>query len=255
MGNYKYKCIPDLPDQRDFLFQVSAPISLPEICDLRENCTKIQDQGQLGSCTSQAVTEAIEFLQIKNKDNFEDLSRLFVYYNTRSLMGRLYIYYDSGASIRDAVRSVVKYGVCNEDLWKYDINKFKRKPPKVAYSDGLTHKCETYYRLNSIKDIKECLVTGFPVICGFTVYSSFETDEVARTGIVGMPKKNDKKEGGHAILIVGFNDIMINGETKGYFICQNSWGEGWGDKGFFYMPYDYLSMMFDFWTIREEEGY
>ena len=95
-----------------------------------------------------------------------------------------------------------------------------------------------------------CLAEGFPFVFGFTVYESFESQQVSKTGKVYMPKKNEKVLGGHAVLAVGYND------KDKRFTVRNSWGTGWGMKGYFTMPYDYLASRYlsdDFWTIRSAE--
>jgi C1A family cysteine protease len=95
--------------------------------------------------------------------------------------------------------------------------------------------------------MKACLASGYPFIFGFTVYDSFESDAVAKTGIVPMPSKTELVLGGHAVMAVGYDD------SKKWFIVRNSWGEDWGDKGYFYIPYDYLTnknLASDFWTIK-----
>jgi C1A family cysteine protease len=173
-------------------------------------------------------------------------SRLFIYYNERAMEGT--IPFDSGAMIRDGIKSLAKQGVCSENTWPYIINRFRLLPSKFAYSEGLTHTAIQYSRVGQTVDqLKACLASGYPFVFGFAVYDGFESGSVAKTGILNMPTKGEKMRGGHAVLCVGYSD-----ETK-RFIVQNSWGQNWGDKGFFTMPYEYITnndLADDFWVVQ-----
>lgn len=235
--------IPDRVDTRDHLF-ASAPISTPEIVDLSPKCSAVEDQEALGSCTGQAIVGIIEYYENIKKNKYTDLSRLFVYYNERVMIGT--INEDSGANIRDGIKSIADLGVCVESLCKYDITKFTKKPTNTAYKRALSRKISSYRRLSTIDDMINCIASGSPFVFGFTVYQSFETRAVASTGVMTMPATNDPILGGHAVTAVGYD------KTKRLVKVRNSWGTGWGDKGYFYMPFDYISnpeLASDFWTI------
>lgn len=127
------------------------------------------------------------------------------------------------------------------------ISNFTKKPSDASYNEAKSHLSKTYERLTTIDQFKNCLASGYPFVYGFTVYESFESDQVAKTGIVAMPKKSEQVLGGHAVLAVGYDDA-----TK-RFTTQNSWGPSWGQKGFFTIPYDYLAnrnLSDDFWVIK-----
>ena len=246
----RYGWIPDLPDHRDHLY--AAPVvylrELPTKVDLRPNCPKeVYDQGQLGSCTANAIAGAIEFDRIKQKlaDIFTP-SRLFIYYNERVIEGT--VDSDSGAQIRDGIKSVSQQGGPHEALWPYDITKFTDPPSKTAIDDGLKHVAVSYQRVTrNLNQMKGCLASGYPFVFGFTVYESFESQEVAKTGVVPMPSSNEQVLGGHAVLAVGYDD------SQQRFMVRNSWGDKWGMAGYFTMPYTYLTdsnLSDDFWTIR-----
>jgi len=244
----RYGWQPDLPDQRDFRY--SAPTELvsrlPEKTDLRPACPPVYDQGQLGSCTANAIGAAFEFGLIKQKAPEFMPSRLFIYYNERVIENSTGT--DSGAMIRDGMKTIMKDGVCPEKEWPYIISEFAQKPKESCYSDALKHQVLSYHRVpRSLDQIRGCLAEGYPMVFGFTVYESFEGAEVAKTGVLNMPQKTEKSIGGHAVLAVGYDDPSKR------FIVRNSWGEQWGIKGYFTIPYDYLleeNLSDDFWTIR-----
>jgi len=243
----KYGWLPDLPDQRDFLYAAPTPFqrNLPTSIDLSKKCPPVYDQGQLGSCTANAIAAAIEFT---NKKKFVP-SRLFIYYNERAMEGT--ILSDSGAQIRDGIKTVATQGAPPEKDWPYVIGQFSQKPPMNAYTDAKADLITLYQRvIQNLNTMQGCLASGFPFVFGFTVYESFEGPQVAKTGIVSMPAVNEKTVGGHAVMAVGYDD------KKREFLVRNSWGSDWGLKGYFKMPYAYLTdpkLASDFWTIRTAE--
>lgn len=247
-----YGWLPDLPDHRDFLYSAVAPklTKLPPKVDLRSGCSAVEDQGQLGSCTANALVGVLEFLEKKDGGACTDLSRLFVYYNERVMEGT--VDQDSGAFIRDGIKSLSKQGVCPEKQWPYKIATFKKKPTPACYTQAKKHRITTYRRLNLLDEMRTCLADGFPFVFGFTVYDSFESAAVAQSGVVNLPLPKEKVIGGHAVMAVGYNDAQQR------FIIRNSWNTDWGMKGYFTMPYEYLSdrnLSDDFWTVRSaQEG-
>ncbi len=250
VGKRVYGWVPDIPDQRDYLLSavLKVPARLPAKVDLRPLCSKVEDQGQLGSCTANALAGALEFLERKDKVPYLDFSRLFIYYNERVLEHS--VNSDSGAMIRDGIKTLAKQGACSEKSWPYVVSKFKTKPAAACYQEALEHQITSYRRILTLDQMRTCLAEGFPFVFGFAVYESFESQEVARTGIVPLPKAKEQCLGGHAVLGVGYDD------SKERFIVRNSWGTAWGMKGYFTMPYKYLSnrnLSDDFWTIRRGE--
>jgi C1A family cysteine protease len=249
----RYGWIPDVPDQRDHLY--AAPIArlraFPPKTDLRRQCPAVYDQGELGSCTGNAIAGAVQFdrRKLKRRPDFVP-SRLFIYYNERVIEHT--VESDSGAQIRDGIKSVAKLGVCPETEWPYDIAKFAVKPPATCYRHAKKYRAIGYQRVvQSLAQMKGCLASGYPFVFGFTVYESFESDQVARTGVVPMPAAAEKVLGGHAVLAVGYDD------TAQRFIVRNSWGRRWGIAGYFTIPYAYLAddnLAADFWTIRVTSG-
>jgi C1A family cysteine protease len=241
----------DLPDGRDLMYAAPPEVvaKLPPVVDLRKRCPEVYDQGQLGSCTANAIGAALEFDQMKQKESAFTPSRLFIYYNERVIEGT--VESDSGAQIRDGVKSVNKQGAPPETEWQYDIAKFRDKPPKNAYDDAAKHEAVLYQRLTpTLGQLKGCLAAGYPFVFGFVVYESFEGEQVASTGQAQLPQAGEKQIGGHAVLAVGYE------ESEQRFIVRNSWGPSWGMSGYFTLPYPYLlqgTLSSDFWTIRSVE--
>ncbi len=224
--------------------------ALPPAIDLRPQCPPVYDQGQLGSCTGNGWAGAIQFLQMKQGINPSFTpSRLFIYYNERARNNDIAI--DSGAAISDGAHAVSEQGCPHEDLWPYDITKFTGPPPEAAVADGLKHLALQVQQVSQdLTSMKEVLSGGLPIIIGFVVYQSFESEEVSKTGIVPMPGHHEKKLGGHCVVIVGYDD------SQSRFILRNSWGTGWGMQGYFTMPYAFLTnprLASDFWMVSKTE--
>ncbi|RZS89761.1 xylellain [Motilibacter rhizosphaerae] len=258
----RYGWVPDLPDQRDQLYAARPQTlrALPPKVDLRDDCPKtVYDQGRIGSCTANAIAAAYEFDLLKQGSIDMMPSRLFIYYGERAIEGS--VHSDSGAQIRDGIKVVNKLGVCSEDEWPYDDTppdydggpfpagaRAGQKPSAAAYASARHHRAKGYHRVvRALSQFKACLADGYPFVLGFTVYESFESDAVAQTGEMPMPSTSEHVLGGHAVLAVGYDDSTQR------FHVRNSWGPGWGDGGYFTMPYAYLTtpdLSSDFWTIR-----
>ncbi len=215
---------------------------------MRPEVTNVYDQGQLGSCTANAALGAIIFTEDEETGKARPpMSRLFTYYYTRKLQGT--VGYDSGATLRGVFKSLNLYGYCFEKLWPYDIAKFKAKPPMAVGTDAKKHclRVNVDYQLVPQTEValKTMLAAHNPIAFGFSVYESFMSQVVAKTGVVPMPAKNESMVGGHAVLLVGYDD------DKQCYLVLNSWGKKWGDGGFFYLPYKYVhnkNLASDFWT-------
>lgn len=258
----RYGWVPDLPDHRD-RFRTADPAALanlPAKVDLRDNpaMPPVYDQQQIGSCTANGIGAAVEFMLRSEKLTDFMPSRLFIYYNERAMEGS--VGFDSGAQIRDGVKSVAKQGVCPEDEWPYDGDpadpdgswpaghRAAMKPTSACYAAASGTTAVVYERVVQQADqIRAVLAAGDPVVFGFTVYASFESEQVAQTGVVPMPGPDEEQLGGHCTVIVGYDDQATR------FLVRNSWGTGWGQGGYFTMPYEYVTnrrLASDLWTIK-----
>lgn len=243
-----YGWIPQLPDLRDARLALPAITSLPPAVDLSKqpDMPPVYDQGQLGSCTANAISAAVDFENHRQDKEFLTPSRLWIYYQERVIEGT--VSQDSGAQIRDGMKAVNKLGVCPETDWPYDISTFAKKPPQKDYKDALKDKVLKYEAApQDLFGLKSVLAGGLPVVFGFTVYESFESQAVASSGIMPMPSSSEKVIGGHAVLMVGYDDAHDR------FRVRNSWGSSWGQEGYFEMPYQYAtsrSLASDFWAVQ-----
>lgn len=241
---HSYGWLPDETDERDLVAKPDLS-RIPSTIDLRTHMPPIYDQGQLGSCTANAVAAALDYQRVHQAEPLINPSRLFIYYNERK--DQKTVKEDSGATIRESVKAVKSYGACPEKEWPYQISKFTNKPSKQAYKDALDYEALLYQRVQrTTADIQAVLAGGDPVVIGINVYESFESSAVAKSGQVPMPAKGESLLGGHAVLVVGYEN--------GKWICRNSWGSDWGDRGYFYMPEEYLldtKLSSDFWVITK----
>ena len=243
MSKYSYGCIPDIADFRDHKLSLTAPITLPPVSDITPLMPPVYDQSTCGSCTGNGIAAAIEYDLIKQGLPVFIPSRLFIYYNERVIENT--VNSDSGAMIRDGIKSVASLGVCSEIEWPYDVNQFAVKPSDKCYTDAVQNVITSYSRVNQdLYSLKAVLANKFPIVAGISVYESFEN---AEAGIIPMPQPSERLLGGHCVLVVGYDD------TKNVFIVRNSWGPNWGNKGYFTIPYDYLTnsdLASDFWVIN-----
>jgi len=247
MGKTKrqYGWKPDVPDTRDLCYGAIRPaLRLPKAVDLRAQCSAVEAQGNLGSCTAQALAGHLEFLDKKIDGVYTDVSRLFIYYNERVLERS--VDSDSGASLRDGIKTLAKTGACAETLWPYAIAKFAARPAARCFADARKHRIVSYHRITGLSEMTACLAEGFPFVFGISVYESFESAAVARTGRVPMPKRSERMIGGHAVMAIGYD------QSKKCLLVRNSWGADWGLGGYFTLPFAYLdNLAADFWTIRK----
>ncbi len=267
--------LPDLPDFRDYTpehpevaplvaaTKVPKADALPTSVDLEQWCAPIEDQGQIGSCTANAAVGLVEYFERKAFGRHVDASRLFVYKATRNL---LRMTGDTGAFLRSAMGALVLFGAPPEEYWPYDTSKFDEEPPAFCYAFAQSFQAVKYLRLDppgaspdeTLHQVKSFLASGLPSMFGFTVYSSIRQ---ADDGRIPVPVEGEKVEGGHAIVAVGYDDSATienkgNGtRASGAFKIRNSWGTEWGDHGYGWLPYDYVTkgIAEDWWTLITSE--
>lgn len=241
-------------------------ITLPSSVSLVQWFSPIEDQGQIGSCTANAGVGMVEYFERRAFGKHTDASRLFLYKATRNLMKETG---DTGAFLRTTMGAMVLFGLPPEEYWPYEETDFDKEPTAFCYAFAQNYQSISYYRLDPpgtkatdlLNQIRVNLSVGLPSMFGFTVYSSIEQAD-ASGGKIPYPTKGDKIEGGHAIVVAGYDDKMkIKNttagakETVGAFLIRNSWGTGWGDKGYGWLPYEYVlkGLADDWWSLLKNE--
>jgi len=252
MAKYIYGWRRDLPDPRDHIRALTREeqlTALPSEYSLRDLMPPVYNQGQLGSCTANAIGACVQYQEMREgeSEGVNIPSRLFIYWNERDLEGT--VDSDAGAAIRDGMKVIGSVGAPPESDWPYVISKFKQRPPAQAFADALQYTARYGRVAQSVHSFEASVFFKRPVVFGFTVFESFESQEVADTGIVPMPDINTEQVlGGHAVVLIGYK--QINGQL--YFECRNSWGPDWGDNGYFWIPAAYLispDLCSDLWHV------
>ena len=242
LGSYR----PDKKNPNDKTYKSSrSTADLPSKVDLRPYMTPVENQGNSNSCTANAMAGAYEYLSKRVKGSTHDVSRLFIYYNARDLDGATGA--DEGTYLRSCVKVLKKYGTCAETTWPFDLQRIFEPPHENAYTEATNFLIEDAYRVKVDLDaMRQCLTDGYPFTFGLDLFSSFQ--KAGSKGLVPMPAPDSEQhDGGHAMLCVGYSD------ADKVFIVRNSWGEGWGDRGYCYIPYDYMTnpdLNGDLWAIR-----
>ena len=268
---------PDIPDLRDrdpssaefkkpleekkARLAFAPPSKLPPVVDNRDDCSPVENQETIGSCTAHAVVGLLEYMMRRGIKDHTDLSRLFLYKVTRRLLGWTG---DTGAHIRTTIKAAASFGVPPEEHCPYDIGRYEDEPDAFLYGYASNFKALNYARLDpynadgkqTLEAVKHTLASRFVVAFGFPVYSS-----MTESPYVPFPTPKDRMQGGHAVLAVGYKDKVEvededgNKKTEGCLIFRNSWGQDWGENGYGYLPYAYVenSLAVDFWTVYRSE--
>lgn len=283
--------LPDYPDFRDFTVETksvprriqhlnhkaspyamfrkagvaeTAKVKLPRSDDLREWCSPVEDQDDLGSCTAHAGIGLVEYYERKAFGKHIDASRLFLYKTTRNLMHQKG---DTGAYLRTTMEAMILFGVPPEEFWPYEINDYDKEPSAFCYSFAQNYQTLQYVRLDpplkdtkqTLQRIKTNLAASMPAMFGFSVYDSIS--QADSDGRIPFPAKGEKVLGGHAIMAVGYDDKMkianraSKKSTTGALLIRNSWGRGWGEQGYGWLPYEYVlqGLAVDWWTVLKNE--
>ncbi|MGC8460932.1 MAG: C1 family peptidase [Candidatus Dormibacteria bacterium] len=234
----------DLPDPRDFSYPtMPSAWDTPTVIDLRDACPPVSDQGESAACTAYALLSLFQYQrEATDTKLLENPSAMHLYWKQREEEGTSP--HDVGAQFRTGLKLLHREGVTTHDVWDADSTKPTKSVPET------TPPRFVYYRLpQSLHSMKRCLSEGYPFVFGFSVFSNMESDRVSHSGNIPLPRDTDMLLGGHAATIVGYNDLTQQ------FTIQNTWGEGWGDCGYGYIPYSYVldtNLATDFWTIRTE---
>jgi C1A family cysteine protease len=242
----------DERDPRDRIFTMKLTrASLPATVDLRKWMPPIMEQGDIGSCVAHAACSTLQWHVKRAGGPVQPLSRLGLYFFTRQIEGT--VLEDAGCEARNCIKAIKKFGVAPETLWPYVESKFKDTPPKDWTKLGDYWNSLTYERVPvNNNSVKTALASGFPVMIGLTLFESFESERVEKTGIVPYPDiDKEGTVGGHEMLAVGY------GQKKGYFTVANSWSTEWGDKGYCYIPERIVGSPFfgaDYWIIKNLGG-
>lgn len=275
--------LPPLPDMRDYTEEhdaiapmvkklgipaPKAPTALPPKVDLRQWCSSIEYQGNLGSCSAHAGMGIVEYFECRAFGKCIDGSRLFLYKTTRNLMG---VTGDTGAWLRNVMGALTLCGVPPEKYWPYTDKKpdFDKEPSSFVYAvaddyEAIKYFCHDPQGMNVpcatvLAGVKRYLAAGIPSMFGFWGFPSFDRSDVK--GGIPYPCAGEQAQWGHAIVAVGYDDTMkiknlqCNKETTGALLIRNSWGPTWGDKGYGWLPYDYVlnKLALDFWSLLKME--
>jgi C1A family cysteine protease len=242
--------IPSVPDHRDFKYHVPGDFldqDWPDSVDLSNlgiHTPRVENQGPLSSCVAQSVTSALEYVWNKDKMYHLEYSRMFVWYYARMFQGWETV--NSGSYIRDAFKAVYSYGCPIEELWPYEAHLLGTEPDRIAQENAKLkmNRLEKYSSCRGLSSILDAISSGFPVVGGFAVPESIDSKETVTKGVVHYPELGEKTIGGHAVLFVGYD------QENQWLKFENSWGLGWGDFGFGYLPFEYLTngLASDFWT-------
>jgi C1A family cysteine protease len=247
---------PDLPSIKDWPLRMSAvgrnTAVLPPVSpDRREINPPVRDQGKYGSCVGCSSVYGVAWLRRHEPRDLEGktiMSAMQEYYDARTADGDEWKNVDAGAYIRDAMDMLRKKGVAPESNWPY-TKPFNRTPTKSVYTAAARWKLGAHWRCNGLDDILQAINAGYAVVGGITIYSSFWVSNT-NGGRVPMPNaQTDKLEGGHALYWDMFN------QAERWVRFENSWGPNWGDRGYGYVPFDYLAnpnLADDFWAMQSE---
>jgi C1A family cysteine protease len=235
-----------------------AAADAPSQVDLSQWCSPIEDQGQIGSCTANAAVGLLEYFEQKANNRYTDASRLFVYKTERNLLGWTG---DTGAYLRTAMGALALFGAPPERYWPYDETSYDVEPPAFCYAFGANYQGLKYFRLDpagtsaaqALDSVKAYLAAGFPSMFGFPVYPEY--DNPLAGGLVAYPAPSGRSRGGHANAAVGYDDNLMIGADKGALLIRNSWGTAWGNAGYAWMSYKYVTegLANDWWTLISAE--
>jgi C1A family cysteine protease len=257
--NKKLK-LPSLKTKNSALSAIRPP--LKTFVDLREWCSPVENQLDLGACTAHAAAGIVEYFERRAFGKHIDASRLFLYKTTRNLMQ---VTGDTGAWLRETMGALVLCGVPDEKYWPYKTKDFDKEPGGFVYALAENYSTIKYFAhdpqganlpgTDVLVSVKKYLDAGIPSMFGFWGFESFEESD--KPGNIPYPCKGESSQWGHAVAAVGYDDdrrisnLKCRTETKGAFLIRNSWSKSWGEDGYGWLPYDYVlnGLALDFWSL------
>lgn len=247
LGGY----IPDEKSDKDYRF-TSLALSLPTGAagarKIIQEMTPVSNQGRLSSCVANSTVDALEILLgLQDPSSVKQLSRLFVYYNSRNYHNATRG--DQGTYIRHAFTSLRDFGVCLEGTWPYEPDSVYLQPNLRSYQEASDNRLAAFYRIDSdgdtrLDELVNALNANHPVVFGTAVSKEFTQVFHAGADLIFSPPTS--VAGNHAMILVGYDT-----SPQLRFYVRNSWGSSWGDgTGHCWMTADYLKSdaTFDIWV-------
>jgi C1A family cysteine protease len=234
---------------------------LPQVWDLSQWFSPIERQQRLNDCSAFAVVALVEYYERRLFQSHTDVSIRFLYRTTRKLLqSEAWEEGDSGATLRATMKALAQLGVPPEKHWPYDESKFDEEPSAFCYALAQNRKAVSYFRLDSegvqgkklLNRVKQFLYSGFPVALSFNLY---EGGYDYQTGEFLLPGPGDQAKTGHSVVAVGFDNERKSAGQKGALKIRNCWGSWWGEGGYGWLPYRYVTnvgLSGDYWCLIEQ---
>ncbi|NLX97031.1 MAG: C1 family peptidase [Rhodopirellula sp.] len=256
---------PDLPDPLDYepgietiakMLEGLPPTKLrPERADWREYCDEVTDQQWLRASSAHACLGLIQYFERRANGHLIEPSAMFVYKRARHLAG---CEGNSAVGLRTTLKAIARYGAPPDHCWPYEPDRFDEEPEGFLYSYSRKFQSLCYLRLDGrgrageevLETVLSFLAAGFPCVFGFPVFNSLSNEAE-----IPCPTNFDRVRGGQAVMAVGYDDNRRYRSVRGTLLIRNSWGRGWGDRGYGHLPYAYASsgLARDFWTVLDSE--
>ena len=219
--------------------------------DWREYFGLVADQGALAASVPHACAGLVEYFERRTTGRVLEPSVLFVYQVAKRLLGWSG---DSGVTIRTAFRAIAQFGLPPAKSWPYDPAHAARRPDAHAYAAAWRPPHLSYVPLDGrdepgrsvLQTVRCWLAAGFPCVCGFPIPGPLPLESE-----IPYPTLFDSVRGGQAVIAVGYDDRRQCRAGRGALLVRSSWGAGWGESGYGWLPYPYVRkhLAVDFWTL------